>query len=203
MPTIRRRIWSASPSPRARAPSRRVSSRCGRSCAPAKCSRRFPGVVISQHSGEGKANQYYLRGFNLDHGTDFATTVAGIPVNMPTHGHGHGYSDLELPHPRARERRAVRQGPVLRGPGRLRDGGLGEYQLHQQPRRSRGRGSAPGRTASSARSSAASPRLGTRHAAGRIRSGTQRWSVGHPRRLREAERPRPLHAGRHRSMGSR
>ena len=47
-----------------------------------------PGLVISQHSGEGKANQYYLRGFNLDHGTDFATTVAGVPVNMPTHAHG-------------------------------------------------------------------------------------------------------------------
>jgi len=55
-----------------------------------------PGVVISQHSGEGKANQYFLRGFNLDHGTDFATTVAGMPVNMPTHGHGHGYSDLNF-----------------------------------------------------------------------------------------------------------
>jgi outer membrane cobalamin receptor len=55
-----------------------------------------PGVVISQHSGEGKANQYYVRGFNLDHGTDFATTVAGVPVNMPTHGHGHGYSDLNF-----------------------------------------------------------------------------------------------------------
>jgi hypothetical protein len=55
-----------------------------------------PGVVISQHSGEGKANQYYLRGFNLDHGTDFATTVAGVPVNMPTHGHGHGYSDTNF-----------------------------------------------------------------------------------------------------------
>ena len=53
-----------------------------------------PGVLISQHSGEGKANQYYLRGFNLDHGTDFATTVAGMPVNMPTHGHG--YSDLNF-----------------------------------------------------------------------------------------------------------
>lgn len=53
----------------------------------------IPGVVISQHSGEGKANQYYLRGFNLDHGTDFATTVAGAPVNMPTHAHGQGYSD--------------------------------------------------------------------------------------------------------------
>jgi hypothetical protein len=55
-----------------------------------------PGVIISQHSGEGKANQYYLRGFNLDHGTDFATTVAGIPVNMPTHAHGHGYSDANF-----------------------------------------------------------------------------------------------------------
>lgn len=52
-----------------------------------------PGVVISQHSGEGKANQYYLRGFNLDHGTDLAATVAGAPVNMPTHAHGQGYSD--------------------------------------------------------------------------------------------------------------
>ncbi|MFN7915085.1 MAG: TonB-dependent receptor [Vicinamibacterales bacterium] len=55
-----------------------------------------PGVIVSQHSGEGKANQYYLRGFNLDHGTDFATTVASIPVNMPTHAHGHGYSDLNF-----------------------------------------------------------------------------------------------------------
>jgi hypothetical protein len=55
-----------------------------------------PGVIISQHSGEGKANQYYLRGFNLDHGTDFATTVAGLPVNLPTHGHGHGYSDTNF-----------------------------------------------------------------------------------------------------------
>ena len=52
-----------------------------------------PGLIVSQHSGEGKANQYYLRGFNLDHGTDFATTIAGVPVNMPSHAHGHGYSD--------------------------------------------------------------------------------------------------------------
>lgn len=54
----------------------------------------MPGLIISQHSGDGKANQYYLRGFNLDHGTDFATSVAGVPVNMPTHAHGHGYADL-------------------------------------------------------------------------------------------------------------
>ena len=55
-----------------------------------------PGLVINQHSGEGKANQYYLRGFNLDHGTDFAVSVAGIPVNMPTHGHGQGWSDVNF-----------------------------------------------------------------------------------------------------------
>ena len=56
----------------------------------------IPGVVVSQHSGEGKANQYYLRGFNLDHGTDFAVSVAGVPVNMPSHGHGQGYADTNF-----------------------------------------------------------------------------------------------------------
>jgi TonB dependent receptor/TonB-dependent Receptor Plug Domain len=55
-----------------------------------------PGLLISQHSGEGKANQYYLRGFNLDHGTDFATMIAGVPVNMPTNAHGQGYTDLNF-----------------------------------------------------------------------------------------------------------
>ncbi len=56
----------------------------------------IPGLVISQHSGEGKANQYYLRGFNLDHGTDFSTMVAGIPVNTPTGAHAHGYADISF-----------------------------------------------------------------------------------------------------------
>ncbi|HXG72923.1 MAG TPA: TonB-dependent receptor [Gemmatimonadaceae bacterium] len=56
----------------------------------------IPGVIISQHSGEGKANQYYLRGFNLDHGTDVAITVAGAPVNLPTHGHGQGWADVNF-----------------------------------------------------------------------------------------------------------
>ena len=55
-----------------------------------------PGLIVSQHSGEGKANQYYLRGFNLDHGTDFSTTVAGVPVNTPTGAHAHGYSDVSF-----------------------------------------------------------------------------------------------------------
>ena len=55
-----------------------------------------PGVIVTQHSGEGKANQYFVRGFNLDHGTDFQTTVDGMPVNQPTHAHGQGYTDLNF-----------------------------------------------------------------------------------------------------------
>ena len=55
-----------------------------------------PGVIVTQHSGDGKANQYFARGFNLDHGTDFRTTVLGMPVNMPTNAHGQGYSDLNF-----------------------------------------------------------------------------------------------------------
>ncbi len=55
-----------------------------------------PGVVATQHSGPGKANQYFLRGFNLDHGTDFATVFESMPVNMRTHGHGQGYTDLNF-----------------------------------------------------------------------------------------------------------
>lgn len=56
----------------------------------------IPGLIVTQHSGSGKANQYFLRGFNLDHGTDFSTTVDGMPVNMVTHGHGQGYSDINF-----------------------------------------------------------------------------------------------------------
>jgi hypothetical protein len=55
-----------------------------------------PGLVATQHSGSGKANQYFLRGFNLDLGSDFATSVDGMPVNMRTHGHGLGYTDLNF-----------------------------------------------------------------------------------------------------------
>jgi hypothetical protein len=70
-----------------------------------------PGMVISQHSGEGKANQYYLRGFNLDHGFDFAQTVAGIPVNMPTHAHAQGYADSNFLIPEIVSGVQFRKGP--------------------------------------------------------------------------------------------
>lgn len=54
----------------------------------------IPGVIITQHAGGGKANQYFLRGFNLDHGTDFSISLDGMPLNMRTHAHGQGYTDL-------------------------------------------------------------------------------------------------------------
>jgi len=56
----------------------------------------MPGVIVTQHSGDGKANQYFLRGFNLDHGTDLASFVNGVPVNLPSNAHGEGYTDLNF-----------------------------------------------------------------------------------------------------------
>jgi hypothetical protein len=70
-----------------------------------------PGMIISQHSGEGKANQYYLRGFNLDHGFDFAQTIAGFPVNMPTHAHAQGYADANFLIPELVSGVQFRKGP--------------------------------------------------------------------------------------------
>lgn len=72
-----------------------------------------PGLIVTQHSGDGKANQYFLRGFNLDHGTDFATTVMGLPVNMPSHAHGQGYADLNFLIPELVERIDYRKGPYF------------------------------------------------------------------------------------------
>ncbi|HEX8411866.1 MAG TPA: TonB-dependent receptor [Thermoanaerobaculia bacterium] len=72
-----------------------------------------PGVIVSQHSGEGKANQYYLRGFNLDHGTDIAIDVAGVPVNMPTHAHGQGYADANFIIPELISSVRYRKGPYF------------------------------------------------------------------------------------------
>ena len=84
---------------------------------PAEVLEEIPGLIISQHSGDGKANQYYLRGFNLDHGTDFATSVMGMPVNMPSHAHGQGYSDLQFLIPELIDRIQYRKGPYAAADG--------------------------------------------------------------------------------------
>jgi outer membrane cobalamin receptor len=69
-----------------------------------------PGMVAVQHSGSGKANQYFLRGFNLDHGTDFTTYVDGVPLNFRSHGHGQGYLDVNGLLPETVERIDYRKG---------------------------------------------------------------------------------------------
>ena len=76
-----------------------------------------PGLIVTQHSGEGKANQYFLRGFNLDHGTDLAITVDGMPVNMPTHAHGQGYADTSFIIPELLSGIRVRKGPYYADDG--------------------------------------------------------------------------------------
>ena len=70
-----------------------------------------PGLIVSQHSGEGKANQFYLRGFNLDHGTDLATYVDEMPVNQRSHAHGQGWTDLNFLIPELTARLDYRKGP--------------------------------------------------------------------------------------------
>ena len=80
---------------------------------PADVLENIPGMVVTQHSGDGKANQYYLRGFNLDHGTDFATKIQGVPVNMPTNAHGQGYTDLNYLIPELIDRIDFRKGPYF------------------------------------------------------------------------------------------
>jgi len=70
-----------------------------------------PGLMITQHSGEGKANQYFLRGYNLDHGTDLAITLDDMPINMRTHAHGQGYSDLNFLIPELIGSIDIRKGP--------------------------------------------------------------------------------------------
>lgn len=78
---------------------------------PAELLEFVPGLIATQHSGEGKGNQYFLRGFNLDHGTDLAIKVDGQPVNMPTHAHGQGYADLNFLIPELVEHMEYRKGP--------------------------------------------------------------------------------------------
>lgn len=92
----------------------------------------IPGAVATQHSGEGKANQYFLRGFNLDHGTDFSAHVDGVPVNLRTHGHGQGYLDLNFVIPEIVERVDYRKGPYSPETGDFSSAGSAQYSTYEQ-----------------------------------------------------------------------
>jgi outer membrane receptor protein involved in Fe transport len=86
-----------------------------------------PGVIVTQHAGGGKANQYFLRGFNLDHGTDFLTRIEGMPVNLPSHGHGQGYTDINIVIPELIERVNYQKGVYAADVGDF--GSAGAVQL--------------------------------------------------------------------------
>lgn len=87
-----------------------------------------PGMVVTQHSGTGKANQYFMRGFNLDHGTEFSTTVDGMPVNMRSHGHGQGYTDLNFLIPETISNIKYKKGPYYADVGDFSGVGSAEMQ---------------------------------------------------------------------------
>lgn len=84
---------------------------------PGEALEAVPGLIVTQHSGEGKANQYFLRGYNLDHGTDVAIYVDDVPVNMRTHAHGQGYADLNWLIPETIGAMEVRKGPYFADEG--------------------------------------------------------------------------------------
>jgi hypothetical protein len=88
-----------------------------------------PGMIVTQHSGDGKANQYFLRGFNLDHGTDFATFVDGMPVNMRTHAHGQGYADLNFLIPELVRRIDYEKGTYVAGEGDFASAGAARFRI--------------------------------------------------------------------------
>ena len=99
---------------------------------PAEVVENVPGVIVTQHSGSGKANQYFLRGFNLDHGTDLALSVDDVPVNMPSHAHGQGYADLNFVIPELIERVDFKKGPYYADIGDF--GSAGAFDIHYYDR---------------------------------------------------------------------
>ncbi|MBA2434550.1 MAG: TonB-dependent receptor plug domain-containing protein, partial [Chthoniobacterales bacterium] len=91
-----------------------------------------PGLIITQHSGEAKANQYYLRGFNLDHGTDFSVMADGLPINMRTHAHGQGWADPNFVIPELVERIDFFKGPYFPAIGDFSGAGAAEFKFYKQ-----------------------------------------------------------------------
>jgi len=90
-----------------------------------------PGVIITQHAGGGKANQYFLRGFNLDHGTDFANYLDGMPLNLPSHAHGEGYSDMNIVIPELVERVNYEKGPYYADVGDFGSAGAAHLDFYK------------------------------------------------------------------------
>ncbi|GAA3521239.1 TonB-dependent receptor [Aquimarina addita] len=86
--------------------------------------RKIPGLFIGQHAGGGKAEQLFLRGFDVDHGTDVAISVDGIPVNMVSHAHGQGYADLHFVIPETINNLNFGKGPYYADQGNFNTAGF-------------------------------------------------------------------------------
>ena len=92
----------------------------------------IPGMIITQHAGGGKANQYFLRGFNLDHGTDFAVFLDGMPLNLPSHAHGEGYADMNAVTPEFVQRLNFEKGPYYAEVGNYSSAGSANIQFYKE-----------------------------------------------------------------------
>ena len=90
-----------------------------------------PGVIITQHAGGGKANQYFLRGFNLDHGTDFAVFLDDMPLNLPSHAHGEGYADMNIVIPELVQRVNYEKGPYYADVGNYGSAGSAHLEFYK------------------------------------------------------------------------
>ncbi len=92
----------------------------------------IPGLIITQHAGGGKANQYFLRGFNLDHGTDFAVFLDGMPLNLPSHAHGEGYADMNTVTPEFVQHLNYEKGPYYAEIGNYGSAGSANIQFYKE-----------------------------------------------------------------------
>jgi TonB family protein len=143
-----------------------------------------PGLVTVQHSGGGKASQYFLRGFDADHGTDLALNVDGVPVNMPTHAHGQGFADTNFIIPEVVERVEITKGPYFANQGDFATAGAVNMVSRTEFDHggfSLGFGGSPGHGAPSGRALIfASPELGSVNATFAAELGRQNGPFDNP-----------------------
>ena len=162
--------------------------------------RQVPGLMVSQHAGGGKSDQYFIRGFDADHGTDIAIYADGIPVNMPSHGHGQGYADTHFLIPETIESIDVHKGPYSarfatstpRSDG-AEDAGFDRRAHRVDRRRCAARRRAAIRQLQPARRRDGEPRAPRRRQdAARGAARRQRWPVREPAAVPPGERARQV-----------
>jgi hypothetical protein len=117
--------------PPRKAPPARRNWRTARFCAAAKFWKPFPASSSPSTPAAAKANQYFLRGFNLDHGTDFATFLDDMPLNLPSHAHGEGYSDMNTVIPEFVERVDYEKGPYYADVGNFGSAGAAHLEFYK------------------------------------------------------------------------